>query len=227
MKLTLRVPKDLLKPHRNDLVMLLRLGAGVNAFETTVRLLVQVGGGGSGTAQLSRVHSGVSGSQRVQDDISRCSIDCQHAHSSGRRRRHLVSWLRAGAGRGRRSSSRRRCPRRDCRVCRSRRARRAARSGGFVSSWEFTLLYVGLGDKDRATRDRILRLGTEPGRTGRSLCREPRSKERDGGTGVQRAARRPLCRLQRCDESCLSQGLRNATARRARRSATAGRPSAC
>jgi hypothetical protein len=42
-KMTLRVPKALLASQRKDVVVLLRLGAGVNAMEAMVRLMLRVG----------------------------------------------------------------------------------------------------------------------------------------------------------------------------------------
>jgi hypothetical protein len=57
MKLTLRAPSDLLKNQESDLVKLLRLGAGVNALESSSRLLVKVGPGPSEIDKLSRMHT--------------------------------------------------------------------------------------------------------------------------------------------------------------------------
>jgi hypothetical protein len=56
MKVTLRVPQELLTSKRRDLVMLLRIGAGVNAMEATNRMLAWVPKGDSSAIQLGRVH---------------------------------------------------------------------------------------------------------------------------------------------------------------------------
>lgn len=57
MKLILRVPIELLKTQQKDLVTLLRLGAGVNAMETIIRLLLRVERNeSSATARLARQH---------------------------------------------------------------------------------------------------------------------------------------------------------------------------
>ena len=61
MKLTLRVPVSLLKGQQRDLEMLLRLGAGVNAIESSSRLLVKVGPAASEVDRLSRMHCACTG----------------------------------------------------------------------------------------------------------------------------------------------------------------------
>lgn len=55
-RLTLRIPRDLLTSKRNDLVVLLRIGAGVNALEATARLLRDAGHDQSSATQLNRLH---------------------------------------------------------------------------------------------------------------------------------------------------------------------------
>ena len=55
MRLTLRVPLRLLKGQQDDLVTLLRLGAGVNAVESSSRLILKLGPAPSEVDQLSRM----------------------------------------------------------------------------------------------------------------------------------------------------------------------------